>query len=74
MGQDSREDVESEAPRPQGGASGRSKHDYRVGFHPRLEGGHPADLPVTVEPDTRTFFARSDFFARFRVSDRIESD
>jgi hypothetical protein len=26
----------SEAPRPQGGASGKCRYDYRVGFPPRL--------------------------------------
>ena len=28
----------SEAPRPEGGASGKSRHDYRVGLAPRLKG------------------------------------
>jgi len=28
----------SEAPRPEGGASGKGRHDYRAGFPPRLQG------------------------------------
>jgi len=50
----------SEAPRPQGGASGKCGYDYRVGFPPRLpayrragRAGHPADLPVTCDKETR---------------------
>jgi len=40
--------TESEAPRPQGGASGKCRYDYRVGFPPRpcygQEGGASSRL------------------------------
>jgi len=38
--------LRSKASRPQSGASGRCRYDYRVGFPPAYKAGYPADLPA----------------------------
>jgi len=41
---------QSEALRPQGGASGRCRYDYRVGFPPRLQDGASSRLAREIYP------------------------
>jgi len=53
----------SEAPRPQGGASGKCRYGYRVGFPPRLQGEASSRLardPMEIKVIRTIQFLRDD--------------
>jgi tungstate transport system ATP-binding protein len=64
----------SEALRPQGGASGKGRYDYRVGFPPRLQGGASSRLAREPTSARNVFHGRITKITPLGFFQRIQLD